>query len=288
MDRFETQLSKVDPGFADLLRKVPPQDSPPLTPDWLRCEMLERFQVLQHAAVEKGTKVLEVGAGAHAIATVPLAYLVGARGQVVAVERERWTHFHKVVAATAVGNQVLPLACDASHLPLPSNSFDLAACVHGIRSLESEATMVETFREMLRVAPRIFLAESLPVARNEAQRAHLAMYNLREEIFEEVSGAPDDLRYLPLDQLVKLVERAGGSVVESQVLEVDLPHTLAYLSREYVERIQDHGKREDLLRRWDEADQLRRQHGTDHPPVGIIIAGRVQLGERAPGATVSS
>lgn len=274
MDRFETQLSKVDPGFAAVLRKVPLQVSPPLPPDWLRCEMLERFQVLQYAGVEKGAKVLEVGSGAHAIATVALAYLVGAQGQVVAVEKERWTHFHKVVSAAAVENRVLALACDARHLPLPSDSLDLATCVHAIRSLKSEATMVEIFREMLRVAPRVFLAESLPIARNDAQRAHLAMYNLRAEIFEATLGAPDDLQYPSLEHLKQLVERAGGSVVESRVLEVDLPHALAYLPREYVERTEDPRKREYLLRRWDEADQLLRKYGTDHPPVGMIVAVR--------------
>lgn len=274
MDRFETQLSKIDPGFAEILEKVPLQDNPPLSPQWLRWEMLERFQVVQYAGIEPGARVLEVGAGGHAIATVPLAYQVGTRGRVVAVERARWTLFREIITAAAMEDRVLPVACNARHLPFPSDLFDLATCVHGIRSLTSEASMIEIFREMLRVAPRIFLAESLPTARNEAQRAHLAMYNLREELFEAVLGSRDDLRYLPLERLLQLVEQAGGSVTESRALEVDLPHALAYVPREYVRQVQDPHKREDLLRRWDEADRLRKEHGTDHPPVGIIVAER--------------
>ena len=274
VSRFESELSGVSPEFAAVLRKVPLQNNPPLPPDWLRCEMLERFQVIQHAVIDPGARVLEVGAGGHALATVPLAYQAGASGRVVAVDRARRSQFREVVTAAGMGDRVRPVACDARRLPFPADCFDLATCVHGIRSLRSEAIMLEVFREMLRIAPRIFLAESLPIARTAAQRAHLAMYDLREEIFEAVSGTRDDLRYLPLHRLEQLVQQAGGSPIDSRVLEVDLPHALAYLPPDYVQRIDDPRKREDFLRRWNEADQLRRQHGTDHPPVGMISAAR--------------
>ncbi len=164
------------------------------------------------------------------------------------------------------------MACDARRLPFPSETFNLAACVHGVRSLRSEAIMVEVFREMLRVAPCLFLAESLPVARNKAQLAHLEMYNLREEIFEQVLGHKDDLHYKPLEGLVDLLKEAGGTVVESRVLDTGLPHFLAFLPREYVERIQDDTVRMDLLNRWEKANWLLERHGAEHPPVGILVA----------------
>ncbi|ALL00345.1 hypothetical protein Pyrde_0295 [Pyrodictium delaneyi] len=41
---------------------------------------------------------------------------------------------------------------------------------------------------MLRVSEMVFIAESLPIARNERQKAHLEFYNLREEIFEALYG----------------------------------------------------------------------------------------------------
>ncbi len=272
--RFESQLSEVDPGFATLLARVPPQDTPPLPADWLRCEMLERFQVLRGVPVPEGGRVLEVGAGGHALTTVPLAFRVGARGRVVAAERARWGIFRQVVNAVRLGARVVPVACDARRLPFASDSFDLAACVHAVRSLRSESGMLAIFREMLRVAPGIVLAESLPEARSDAQRAHLAMYDLREDLFAATGGAPDDLHYLPMDRLVRLAERAGASVVEARVLDIDLPHALAYIPREYFDQIPGPAQREEMLRRWERADELRRRYGTDHPPVGRVLAVR--------------
>ncbi len=274
MNRFQGQLDAVDPAFVELLHRVPLQERPPLPPDWLRCEVLERYQVLRHAALDPTSTVLEIGSGGHAISTIPLAFGVGPGGRVLAAERARWTQFLATVTASGMEDRVRPVACDARRLPLRDHAVDVATCVHGIRSLESEENMVHVFREMLRVAPRVFLAETLPIARNAAQRAHLAMYSLREEMFRATTGHPDDVQYLPLESLVRLVERAGGVVENAKTLDVDLPHALAYFPRTMVETVPDAPARESLQHRWDEANALRERHGTDHPPVGMITARR--------------
>jgi precorrin-6B methylase 2 len=271
---LDERLREVDTGFAEIVRRIPPRKEPSLPPDWLHLEMIERYRVLSHAGIEKGANVLEVGAGAHAIATVPLAYMVGEAGRVVAVEIERWACFDETVRAAGLKRRIIALATDARRLPFPFESFDLAAIVHGIRSLRNRETIGKVLREMLRVAPRIFVAESLPMARTKAQEAHLAMYNLREEIFEARTGKKDDLRYVPLEALVGFVKGAGGKVVESKVLDVGLPHYLAFLPRAYVERIEDEDKRADLLRRWEAAKGRLDEHGAEHPPVGIVVAVR--------------
>ncbi|AEH23968.1 hypothetical protein PYCH_02690 [Pyrococcus yayanosii CH1] len=71
--------------------------------------------------------------------------------------------------------------------------------------------------------------DCLPIAKNERQRAHLELYNLREEIFEALFGRKDDLHYLPLERLKELVEKASGEVIESGTFEPALPQ----LSRLY-------------------------------------------------------
>ncbi len=273
-DRFDRRLRSADPAFAVVVGRMPLQDRFPLPKDWLRCEVLERHLVLQCARVVPSTRVLEVGSGAHALATIPLAHAVGTNGRLLALERERWGQFGTLVRASGLAERVHPLRGDARQLPLRTDSVDLAVCVHGIRSLGSEEHMIEVFHEMLRASPRIFLSESLPIARSDAQRAHLAMYDLREEVFLETHGRRDDLHYLPLDRLVALAERAGGSVHGSGSLDVDLPHALAYFPRSLVEAIPPGGRREDLLRRWAEAEAMRERYGTDHPPVGWIEATR--------------
>lgn len=274
-ERLETQLRAAEPGLARLIRRIPLQESPPLAPDWLRCEMLERYQVLRHARPAAGAKVLEVGSGPHAIATVPLAFEVGASGRVIASERSRWGRFAEIVGAAGVAARVSAVRCDAQRLPLEGDAADLAVCVHGVRSLESGENMVRVFDEMLRVAPRLFVAESLPVGRTEAQRAHLAMYDLREAVFGATMGRPDDLHYLPLEQLTSLIHRAGGRVLRSTVVSVDLPHALAYFPRRLIERVPDEHAREELLIRWDDANSLRLRVGEDHPPVGAVLAERM-------------
>ncbi|WP_297091583.1 class I SAM-dependent methyltransferase [Thermococcus sp.] len=255
----------------EILSRIPPRDESPLPPNWLHTEMLERFRVLQFAPIREGMNILEIGCGAHALATVPLAYLVGKTGRVVAVDKSRWRFFEEITTATGMKHRIIPLKLDARELPFPFKAFDLAVLVHGVRSLKNEEIMLKVISEMLRVSERIFIAESLPIANNERQRAHLELYNLREEIFEALFGEKDDLHYPTLEKLRELVETTGGKVIESGTFKPSLPHYLAYIPREYVEGIKDEKKRVDLLRRWDAAYE-KWKSGAEHPPVGWVLA----------------
>lgn len=272
--RLLRQLDLERPELRALLARVQPQKTPQLSPEWLRCEMLERVQILRGAHVRPGARVLEVGAGPQAIGTVPLAHFVGGRGAVVAAERERWSRLCEIVDLAGVAGVVRPIACDARWLPLSSDSLDAAYVLHAIRSLGSEEEIGAVFREMLRVAPSIWVAESLPEGRTEAQRAHLAMYRVRSRFFAAADGRPDDRPYLPLEGLVALVEASGGRVLEASTVEIDLPHALAYFPRENLLRVRDPGLRADLERQWDDACRLIAAHGADHPPVGVVSATR--------------
>ncbi|KUH34206.1 methyltransferase [Thermococcus celericrescens] len=261
---------KEEEFVKSVLSKIPLRNELPLPPNWLHIEMLERFRVLQFAPLKEGMNVLEVGCGAHALTTVSLAYLVGETGRVVAVDRARWRFFEEITDSAGLRHRVIPLKTDARELPFPFKAFDLAVLVHGVRSLKNEKTMVRVFSEMLRVAGKVFIAESLPIANNERQMAHIELYNLREEIFEALFGEKDDLHYFSMEELKEFVKRAGGKVVESGVFEPNLPHYLAYIPREYVERIKDEKKRAELLRRWDKAYE-KWKRGAEHPPVGWVL-----------------
>jgi ubiquinone/menaquinone biosynthesis C-methylase UbiE len=272
-ERYASHLREIPAEEAALLGRVPLLGTPPLDPMWLRYEMLERFLLLQRGPIAKGMTVLEVGAGAHAIATVPLACRVGPGGQVVAIELSRWSHFQEIVTACGIEARVDAVRADARRLPHPSQRFEVAACLHGVRSFRSERAMGEVFREMLRVGRSLFVAESLPIAHTEAQRAHLAMYELREEVFRALGDGPDDLRYRTLSRLCELIEEAGGEVHSKEVLDVDLPHALAFFPRALIEGIPEPCQRTELLERWDRAHELGQRCGTDHPPVAILRAG---------------
>jgi precorrin-6B methylase 2 len=272
--RFESLLRTADPGFQKVVERIPLQSTPPLPPEWLRCEMLERYQVLLSLRIRSGARVLEVGSGGHAIATIPLAHLVGPRGEVLALERARWGQFRELVSASGLSERIDPIAADARRLPLRDGAVDLAVCVHGVRSLGDDAQLLAVVREMLRSAPRVALVETLPVAHTAAQRAHLAMYGLREEVLRGTTGRADDLPYRPLEELVGLVRRAGGEIQDAWSMEVDLPHALAYFPRSLAESAAAGPEREALLRRWDDANAGLETEGADHPPVGVVVARR--------------
>lgn len=272
--RFESRLASTSAGFQALLARIPDPDGSTLPANWLRCEMLERLEVLRRAPLAPSGAVLEVGSGPHAIATIPLAFLAGPAGWVVAAERGRWGKFRSIVVGSGVGDRIRPVTLDAGRLPVRDHAVDLAVCVHGIRSLGGRDRTIGVIREMLRAAPRVFLAESLPVANTPAQRAHLAMYELREEAFLAAFGRRDDFRYARLEDLVSLAQDAGGLVDSAESLEIDLPHFLARFPRSTIESIPPGPLRDRLLRRWDDADALLRRHGEDHPPVGIVVARR--------------
>jgi precorrin-6B methylase 2 len=257
-----------------VLRLAPTFSTPPLPPDWLATEMRERFCVLRRVRIDSGAFIVEVGSGPHAIATVPLAVRVGPKGRVVAVEPSRWAHFRRVVNACEMGDRIRPVRADGRKLPFPTRRFEVAVCLHGLRSLRDRTSMASVFREMLRVAQRVFVAESLPIAKNEAQRAHLAMYELRREVFTAATGRPDDIRYPTLSEVRAAVEEAGGRILASGTLDIDLPHALAYFPRTLIEGVQDEESRRRLLTRWDQAFELQRRFGTDHPPVGLVTATR--------------
>ncbi|NIO37311.1 methyltransferase domain-containing protein, partial [Candidatus Bathyarchaeota archaeon] len=226
------------------------QPHPRLPPDWYQWQISERHMILRHAKIAYGANILEIGCGPQAIATIPLASLVGEKGRVVALDRGRWGDFWKLIERSGVKSRVIPIQDDARKLPFPFSCFDLPVCIHGIRSFESREACVEAIGEMLRVSKeRIFIAESSPIARNMAQKAHLVMYNLRRSVFLAMNRSEaGDIPYFSRNDLVKIVKEAGAIKIDTKLIEVNMPHHLAWFPPEMLDRIRDKAKRENLRR----------------------------------------
>ena len=273
-------LREVDPGFARVLQRIPlgigvrGEWEDYLPPEWLHLEMIERSKLLSHTHIHEGMTLLEIGSGPHALATIPLAYRVGDTGRIIAVDHQRWTYFEEILTAAGLEKRVIPLSVDARQLPFPYACCDLAVIIHGVRSLKRRENIIRILGEMFRVAERIIIAESLPIAKNEMQEAHLEMYLLRQEVFEAVTGEKDDIAYFTLEELEEMILQAGGRIEEARVIDIPLPHYLAFLPRSYLRKIPDRRKREELLERWEKAYEKIRTHGEEHPPVGMITARR--------------
>jgi len=250
------------------------QPHPRLPPDWYQWQIAERHMILKYAKIASGANVLEIGCGPQAIATIPLASLVGEKGRVVALDRGRWGDFWTLIEKSGVKSRVIPLQDDARKLPFPYSCFDLPVCIHGIRSFESREACVEAIREMLRVSKeRIFITESSPIARNMAQKAHLVMYNLRRTAFLAMDRPKaGDIPYFSQNDLVKIVKEAGAMKVDTKLVEVNMPHHLAWFPPEIFDKIKDKAKRESLRRKYVKAEKMLDKYGEEHPPVIVINA----------------
>jgi ubiquinone/menaquinone biosynthesis C-methylase UbiE len=268
---YDEALQGLNPKFRRFLESIPKEGFQRLPPDWLHLQILERFAVLEYANIVEGSSILEICCGPHAIATIPLAALVGENGRVVAVELGRWGNFWKILNQSGLSSRVIPLQEDATKLPFPFSCFDLVTCVHGIRSFDSRESVVKAFREMLRVTKeRIFIAESSPIAKNKAQEAHLSMYNLRHPTFSALDrGHLGDLHYFTPEEMRNIIMEAGASKVELRLVDVDMPHHLAYFPLEEIEKIGDKTIREDLEERWRHALEMLDKYGEEHPPVTV-------------------
>jgi len=250
------------------------QPHPRLPPDWFQWQIAERHMILKHAKIASGANVLEIGCGPQAIATIPLASFVGENGRVVALDRGRWGDFWKLIGKSGVKSRVIPLQDDARKLPFPYSCFDLPVCIHGIRSFESRKACVEAIGEMLRVSKeRIFISESSPIARNMAQKAHLVMYNLRRTVFL-ATGHPEagDIPYFSQNDLVKIVKEAGAMKIDAKLIEVNMPHHLAWFPPEIFDKIEDKTKRQNLRREYVKGEKMLDKYGEEHPPVITINA----------------
>jgi ubiquinone/menaquinone biosynthesis C-methylase UbiE len=245
-----------------------------LPTDWYQWQIAERHMILKHAKIASGANILEVGCGPQAISTIPLAFLVGEKGRVVALDRGRWGDFWKLVGKGGVKSRVIPFQDDARKLPFPYSCFDLTVCVHGIRSFESRKACVEAIEEMLRVSKeRVFIAESAPIAGNMAQRAHLMMYNLRRSVFLAM-GHPEagDIPYFSQNDLVRIVKEAGATKVDAKLIEINMPHHLAWFPPEIFDKIEDRAKRDNLRREYVKCEKMLDRYGEEHPPVITIDA----------------
>jgi len=274
LKKYDEVVQSLDPRFRRTLERIPKAGFQRLPPEWLHWQILERFAVLEYADIHEGSNILEIGCGPHAISTTALAALVGENGRAVAVDRGRWGNFWNILKQSGLSSRVIPLQEDARNLPFPFSCFDLVVCIHGVRSFESRESIVKAVKEMFRVTKtRIFIAESSPIVRNQAQEAHLAMYNLRRPTFLALDhGDWGDIPYFTPEEMKKIVEEAGAARIDMNLVDVDMPHHLAYFPLETIEKIQDEGLRYSLKEKWMKALDMLERYGEEHPPVVMVNA----------------
>ena len=105
----------------------------------------------------------------------------------------------------------------------------------------------------------------------------MAMYNLRRPTFLAL-GHEDcgDLHYFTVDEMREIVEEAGALKADIRLVEVDMPHHLAWFPLEYIKKIEDKEIREDLEEKWRRATEMLDKYGEEHPPVIVLNASKIE------------
>ena len=81
-----------------------------------------------------------------------------------------------------------------------------------------------------------------------------------------------DIPYFTPEEMKKIVEEAGAARVNVKLVDVDMPHHLAFFPSEYIDKIQDEGLRCSLKEKWMKALDMLERYGEEHPPVVIVNA----------------
>jgi hypothetical protein len=108
----------------------------------------------------------------------------------------------------------------------------------------------------------------------------MTMYNLRSPMFLALGkdySTAGDIPYLSQEELVNIVKKAGATRVETQLVDVNIPHHLAWFPLDMIEKIKDKKTRENLKEKWEKAVKMLDKYGEEHPPVIVINAWKKPL-----------
>ncbi len=229
---------------------------------------MERMALAKEIGLKEGDVVLDVGCG-RGYFTIAAAKLVK---EVVGLDIMDgggrygwWSNFKEAIVELKLTDKVSGLKADAQSVPLKDCSVDKAVAVHSIRNFQDERAIQNAMREMNRVISKdgeMVIVESIPIARNKAQEAHLALYRCK------CKYSSGDLFYFTQEELLEMLEKAGLRGADSKVIDYNLSATppIFYLNASLLkeERIKD------AQMEYDKAIDLIKRHGEVSPPAVII------------------
>jgi len=221
----------------------------------------ERLRLAEILSMNSNDIVLDVGCGrgfftvaaaGHAKAVVGLDLMNGL-GRV-----GWWKRFRGTMGEFNLNRKVIGVRASAADMPFKDEAFSVVACVHAMRNFSDVETIQKGFSEMKRVtkkAGHMFVVETLPTARNQAQEAHLRMFQCK------VKYARGELPYLTEEQITALLQKAGLRRLECKVLDFNLSvappffflntSTLPLAQRKEAE--EEYNGAVEAIRRWGEA-----------------------------------
>lgn len=231
---------------------------------------MERMSLVRDTGLEKGDIVLDVGCGRgyYAAAAARCARrVVGLDAMNGMSRRGWWKNFMESISELKFVDKIHGFKADAQFIPLRDCSVDKAVAVHSIRNFRSKQAIQSALREMNRVISKkgeIIVVENIPVARNRAQEAHLAMFR------SKCNYSSEETYYFPQSELVEMFRNAGLEEDYAKTVDYDLSATppIFYLDTSILNKEQ----REIAQKDYFAAVDLIKKYGESSPPALIIKA----------------
>jgi len=231
---------------------------------------MERMGLARDMGLEKSDIVLDVGCG-RAYFTVAAARcsrrVIGLDAMNGMSRRGWWKNFKESIYELKLARKIQGLKADMQSVPLKDYSIDKAVAVHCIRNFQNQQVMQNALREMNRVLSKegeMIIVENIPIARNKAQEAHLAMYKCK------CNYSSGDVYYFSKEELLRMFRNVGLRETHVEVVDYNLSATppIFYLDTSHLSK----GQIEKAQRKYIEAVDMIREHGETSPPALIIKA----------------
>jgi len=231
---------------------------------------MERMALTTDIDLDKGDTVLDVGCG-RGYFTVAAAKI---SRKVIGIDLMNgqgrvgwWSNYRETIAKLKLEPKVLGLKADAQKIPLREGSVTKAVAAHSVRDFQDKEIIRNSIREMNRVVSKggeIAIVESMPIAKNKSQEAHLAIFECRRKYTHY------ELMYFTQKELLDVFREVGIKQVQTKIVDHNLSATppifclnTSLLEKEQVEK----AKRE-----YSKALSLIKKHGENSPPSLIVKA----------------
>lgn len=180
---------------------------------------LERMAIAEEMRLDKKDIVLDVGCGRgyFSIAAARLSRFVVGLDLMNGLGRHRWwENYRDSMRELNLVDKATGVKSDSRHLPFKQGFFNFATSVHAIRNFQNHSAIEAAIREMERVVVnggKVVVVESLPIAKNNAQEAHLEMFRCK------VKYTSGELDYLPREKIVRMFQNVGFRQIEVEELD---------------------------------------------------------------------
>ncbi len=230
----------------------------------------ERLMLADKMDIDKDNSVLDVGCGrgfftvaaAHKAKSVVGLDLMNGLGR-----KGWWQRFNLTMRKLQLYNKVAGVKGNAARMPFKDETFSVATSVHAIRNFPDIETIQTAFKEMKRVTKkggRVIIAETLPSAKNKAQKAHIKMFNCK------VKYSRGELPYLSKAKLENLLESAGLRISIIKTFDFNLSVAPPYFLLD-VARLPEE-QRAKAVKEYNEAVEAMKKHDETSPPTMVAEA----------------